>query len=79
MVEISRCGIDGITTHWRKSIPATKATAHDQLPRQRHRLGSPAPGLDGRWFRFDDGTPPMTVAEFLCTYLDEAERWWSAS
>ena len=79
VVEISRCGIDGITTHWGKSIPATKVTAHDLLPRQRHRLGQPAPGLDGCWFTFDDGTPPMTVAESLCTYLDEAERWWAAS
>ena len=78
VVEISRCGTEGMTTYWGKHIPATKATAHDLHPDERHRLRSPAPNVDGRWFRFDNGTRPQAVAEDLCTYVDEAERWWAA-
>jgi hypothetical protein len=77
-VEISRCGVEGVTTHWGEHIPAAKVTAHDLHPDQRHRLGSPAPNVDGRWFRFDDGTLPMAVVGSLCTYIEEAERWWAA-
>ena len=78
VVEISRCGLEGATTSWGKHIPATKVTAHDLHPDKRHRLGAPSPDVDGRWFRFDNGTPPRAVAESLCTHLDEAERWWDA-
>lgn len=78
VVEISRCGSEGVTTPWGKHIAASKATAHDVHPDLRHRLGSPEPGIDGHWFRFDDGTASLAVARSLCTYLGEAERWWSA-
>ena len=78
IVEISRCGPEGVTTSWRKMIPAGKVTAHDMHPDRRHRLGSPAPGADGHWFRFDDGTPTDDVARTLVQHLDEAENWWAA-
>ena len=78
VVEISRCPLDGVTTHWGKHIPPNKVTAHDLHPDLRQRLGSPRPGVDGVWFRFDDGTNPLQAAESLCAYLDEAARWWSA-
>jgi uncharacterized protein DUF4304 len=79
IVEISRCGPDDVTTSWGKKIAAGKVTAHDMHPDQRHRLGSPAPGADGRWFRFDDGTPTEDVARALVEHLDEADRWWAAA
>lgn len=28
--------------------------------------------------RFDNDSTALQVAESLCTYLDEAELWWSA-
>jgi len=76
IVEISRCGSDGVTTSWGEQIPAGKVTAHDLHPNARHRLGSPAPGVDGRWYRFDDGTPADVVARALVAHLEEADQWW---
>lgn len=76
VVEIARCDTAGVTTSWGKHIPANKATAHDV--RTRHRLGAPGPETDGRWFRFDDGTPVIAVAESLLGYMEEAERWWAS-
>ena len=78
VVEIARCDPSGVTTHWGKHIPAAKVTAHDLHPEERHRLGSPQPGMDGRWFRFDDGTPIPVVAQSVLGYMDEAEQWWAA-
>jgi hypothetical protein len=77
VVEISKCNLEGMTTYWGKVIPPTKVTAHDMHPNQRHRLGSPAPGQDGHWFRFDNGTTTHGAADSLCTFLPEAERWWT--
>jgi hypothetical protein len=79
VVEISRCGPQGVTTHGGKEIPPRKVTAHDVHPNQRHRLGSPAPGEDGRWFRYDDGTPIETVAAAASGMLTKADQWWDAS
>jgi len=78
VVEISKCGPNGATTSWGKEIPPAKVTAHDLHPDKRHRLGSPTPNVDGRWFRFDDGTPTDTVARDVVAHLAEADRWWSA-
>ena len=78
VVEISRCGSDGVTTHWGLHIPATKVTAHDLHPDKRHRLGSPGPNIEGQWFRFDDGTSANAVASALLAHLEEADRWWAA-
>lgn len=78
VIEISRCAIEGVTTHWGKHIPASKVTAHDLHPNLRHRLGTSGKNTD-HWFRFDQGISPTVVAESLRAYLDEAERWWAAS
>lgn len=78
VVEISQCGPEGVTTHWGEQIPATRVTTHDLHPDKRHRLGSPTQNVEGRWFRFDDGTQPEAVAASLCKYVDEAERWWAS-
>lgn len=42
-------------------------------PRERRRLGSLGPGLDGHWFRFDGGTPTDDVAKSATLLLFEAE------
>lgn len=78
IVEISRCSSAGVTTRWGKHIPANKVCAHDLHPNERHRLGSPGPGVDGRWFRFDDGTPAEEVVDAAAAHLEEADRWWAA-
>lgn len=78
VIEIGRCPADGITTPWGKEIAPGKVTAHDLHPNARHRIGSRAPGEDGRWFRFDDGTPAGTVADAAVAMLEEADRWWDA-
>lgn len=77
IIEVSRCPPNGITTSWGKQIPSNQVTAWDQHPNQRHRLGSPKPGVDGHWFRFDDGTPTDVVANQATLFLEEADRWWN--
>ena len=77
VVEIGACPPDGVMMHWGEKVPPEKVTAHDLHPNLRHRLGSPKPGEDGRWFRFDDGTPPVEVATELVSMLGEADRLWS--
>jgi hypothetical protein len=79
IIEVSRCGVDGVTTHWGKHIPAKKVRAWDLHPNKRHRLGSPALGIDGRWFRFDSGSSCEEIAKIAVTYLQEADRWWASA
>jgi hypothetical protein len=43
----------------------------------RHRVGAPGPDDDGRWFRYDDGTPVAEVAREAAGMLTDADRWWS--
>ena len=76
IVEISHCGPQGVTTHWGKQIPPAKVTAHDL--NHRHRLGAPAAGEDGRWFRYDDGTTAEAAALAATAMLNEADQWWVA-
>ena len=78
IVEISRCGPEGITTSWGKHIPPNKVTAHDLHLYERHRLGSPGRDVDGRWYRFDDGSPTDLIAHELVGHLAEADEWWAA-
>jgi hypothetical protein len=77
VIEISRCSPEGITTSWGEHIPAEKVTAHSLHPEQRHRLGSPGHGADGRWFRFDGWKPISWVARATLGHLEEADRWWA--
>ena len=78
IVEIARCELHGTTTHWGKHIPPSEVSAHNLHPDRRHRLGSPGPGQDGHWFRFDDGSRAESVAEDLVARLAEADSWWAA-
>jgi hypothetical protein len=76
VVEIAGCDSAGVDTHWGKHIPASKVTAHDIHPSERHRLGNSGQNAD-HWFRFDQGVLPTETATLLCSYLDEAEHWWT--
>ena len=76
IIEIARCGAEGVTTHWGKHILPSKVSAHDVDPEQRHRLGSPRPGVDGRWFRYDDGASLDSIAKAAVSLLAEADAWW---
>ncbi|SOE95400.1 protein of unknown function [Burkholderia sp. D7] len=76
-IEILGCASEGVATNWGKHIPASEVTAHDIHPNERHRLGTSGQNAD-HWFRFDQSVSPTDIAESLCAYLDEAERWWTA-
>jgi hypothetical protein len=78
IIEISKCPAEGFTTYWGKQIPSNKVTAWDLHPNDRHRLGSPRPGEDGHWFRFDDDTPTDSVANSAILFLQEADQWWNS-
>lgn len=75
IIEVSCCGPDGIVTHWGEHIPPQRVRAWDLD--HRHRLGSPGPGVDGRWFRFDSSESCEQVARNTLPYLEEAEEWWA--
>jgi hypothetical protein len=62
---------------WGEHVPPNKVRAWD-ISNPRPRLGSPAPGEDGIWFSYDDGTPPERVAKRVIPYLAEAEEWWGS-
>ncbi|HEV8113564.1 MAG TPA: DUF4304 domain-containing protein [Planctomycetota bacterium] len=77
IVEVARCGPDGHATYWGKQVPPSRVCAHDIHPGERHRLGASGPGVDGRWFRFDDGSSIDNVAHEAVDILQEADAWWS--
>lgn len=77
VIEIAKCGSEGITMPWGPQIPPNKVRAWDVYPPYRRRLGAPSPGEDGVWLRYDDGTPVETVARRVLTYLPEAEAYWN--
>jgi hypothetical protein len=76
VIEIAKCGPEGITTSWGLHIPPNKVRAWD-VNNSRPRLGATAPGEDGIWFRYDDGTPVEKVDRRVLTYLPEADDFWN--
>lgn len=76
VVEISRCGPDGVTTPWGDKIPPRKVTAHDLNPRDRLRLGCEDPSAD-HWYRYDGGKTLESVAQEVLLQLEKAEKWWA--
>ena len=77
VIEIGRCPLQGVTTSWGKKIVPAKVTVHDLHHGDRRRLGSPAPGEDGRWFRYDGRRSVKTAADAAASLLPEADTWWS--
>lgn len=79
VIEISKCGAEGLTTYWGQHISPNRVIAWDVDPNHRPRLGAVRAAEDGHWFRFDDGTPTDRVAQMAVTYLAEADQWWAKS
>jgi hypothetical protein len=76
VVEISKCGTDGVTMPWGENIPPRKVTAHDMNPRDRLRLGCEGPSTEN-WYRYDRGNSPDSLAQEVAQQLDKAEKWWA--
>src|SRR5215470_9861393 len=75
VIELGRCSREGFTTHWGKHIPASRVTALDLHPDQRHRIKPrEGPGTDS-WFRFDKGQVQAATQHVLAA-LPRAESWW---
>lgn len=76
VVEISKCGPEGVTMAWGEKIPAKKVTAQHLNPNDRLRLGCAGPSTD-HWYRYDRGKAPDVVAQEVVNKLDDAEEWWA--
>ena len=76
IVEISRCGPEGVTMPWGEKIPPKKVTAHDLNPRDRLRLGCEGPSTE-HWYRYDRGNTLESVAQKVVQQIDKAEKWWA--
>lgn len=77
VIEISRCAGSGYTTHWGKHIPASKVSAWDLHPDQRHRIQPKLGGGTDAWFRYEDGDFLHTAREVI-EALPKAEAWWQS-
>jgi hypothetical protein len=76
VVEISRCGIGGITTESGKHIPASKVRACDMHPNDRFRIKPAEGSRTGSWFRFEGGGYDDVANEVLAK-LPVAHDYWS--
>lgn len=52
VVEVARCGPDGITTSWGKHLAAAKVTAQSVNPPNRPRIGSETFPVGDHWYVF---------------------------
>ena len=77
VVEISHCGIEGVTTYWGKHVPAAKVTAWDLHPNQRLRLKLKDGAGTDAWFRFENGEY-RNVADQVLSRLADADNYWSS-
>lgn len=78
VVEIAKCGPDGLKMSWGEEISPNKVTAqHVNQPRPR----LVPPGVIGDyWFEFTNGkTPDDAVAELLPLLESIAEPWWNSA
>jgi hypothetical protein len=76
VVEIGRCGVEGVTTHWGKHVPAAKVTAWDLHPDKRLRLKSKAGAGTDAWFRFESGEYGEVAGQVLSRLMD-ADNYWA--
>jgi hypothetical protein len=77
VMEMARCGPEGVTLHWGERVPPSKVRAWDVSATQRPRLGPRgAPGTD-EWFRFDDGAYVAAATQVLDA-LDDAFKYWES-
>ena len=76
LIEISRCSIGGITTHWGKYIPASKVRAWDLHPNDRFRIKPREGPRTDSWFRYESGRYDSVASEVLAK-LPLAYDYWS--
>jgi hypothetical protein len=76
LIEISRCGIGGITTQAGKHIPASEVRTWDIHPNDRFRIKPGEGSGTDSWFRFDDGNYDSVAHEVLAK-LPVAQDYWS--
>lgn len=75
LMEISRCSVGGITTHWGKYIPASKVRAWDIHPDHRLRITPREGSGTDSWFRYDSGRYDEVANEVLAK-LPIAHDYW---
>lgn len=81
VVEIAKCPVAGVTTHWGEQVPSDRVRAWDVHPAERHRL-QPGPGSSpSDWFRYDRtsliGDVFEQTAQDVLPFLDKAEKWYA--
>jgi hypothetical protein len=76
LIEVSRCGLEGITTHSGKHIEASRVRAWDLHPNARLRIKPRAGAGTDSWFRYDDGQYD-SVADAVLAKLTVAHDYWS--
>ncbi len=76
LIEISRCGIGGITTPLGKHIPASQVKAWDINPNDRFRIKPREGSGTDSWFRFENGEYDSVANEVLAK-LVVAHDYWS--
>jgi len=74
VIEIARCPVEGIVTHWGKTIAADKVKASDTHPLKRRRIQQyGSSGTDG-WFRYDRNRP-IDIASTVIARLASEDVW----
>jgi hypothetical protein len=76
LIEISRCGIGGITRDRGKHIPASEVRGWDIHPNDRFRIKPGEGAGTASWFRFENGRYGDVANEVLAK-LPVAHDYWS--
>jgi len=74
VIEIAKCPLEGIVTHWGEPIPAAKAKAWDVHPSRRKRIHADDGAGTAGWFRYDVH-PPGKVAALTVKRLSDETLW----
>jgi Domain of unknown function (DUF4304) len=75
VIEIARCGPEGVTLHWGEHVPSSKVRALDVHPDRRVRIKPRNGAGTDSWFRFDSGKY-IEVAASVRRELDRAYKYW---
>jgi hypothetical protein len=75
VLEICRCGVEGVTSYWGKQVPASKVTSWDLHPDKRQRLQLRDGSGTDSWFRFESGAYDE-VARQVLSRLSDADQYW---
>jgi hypothetical protein len=76
LIEITRCGIGGTTTHTGKHIAASSVTAWDIHPNNRVRIKPGEGSGTDSWFRYESGKYDDVASQVLAK-LPIAHEYWS--